>query len=252
MAERREYRLKIDGFTRETLPMKRLVEYLSDVSVLFGEESAVHLIAVESSSACPVILVDWEAEPKIADRISRARHKDGPEEAVRAIQSINARLQRDNSSAQLLSPAKTKILEFPGAKQPKPIEWPSINQGGTLFGIPIAVGGKNDPVPIHLQDGPAEYNLLADRARAKEIAQFLFTTVLKITGRGRWRKTSGGAWDLERFLVDDFEPVKIANLEDTLAQLRGVDAAWKHADDPLGALEEIRTGEPSKPNGGIR
>ena len=64
MADKREYRLKISAYTRETMPMKRLAEYLSDMAILLGDEKGVHLIAVESGSTCPVILVDWEAEPE--------------------------------------------------------------------------------------------------------------------------------------------------------------------------------------------
>ena len=51
---------------------ERLAEYLLDVSVLLGEEPNVHLIGVESSSTCPVLLVDWEAEPKVIDRVQKA------------------------------------------------------------------------------------------------------------------------------------------------------------------------------------
>ena len=254
MPERHEYRLKIDGYLPETMPMRALVDYLSDVAVLFGEDAHVHLIKIEASSVSPVVLVDWDAEPKVLDRVQKAKNREGPEEAVRAIDSINARLRDDNTSANLISPTNSKVIEFPGAKiKPvKPIEWPSINQAGTLFGIPIAVGGKNDPVPVHLQDGASELNLLAERTKAKAIAQYLFTTVLRVTGNGRWRKASGGGWSLERFVVDDFEPVRLATIQEATAQLRAIDAQWKHSDDPLSALEEIRNGEVINPNGGIR
>ena len=38
MAERREYRLKIEAYAPETMPMKRLAEYLADMAVLLGDE----------------------------------------------------------------------------------------------------------------------------------------------------------------------------------------------------------------------
>lgn len=254
MAEAREYRLKIEGYTPDTMPMKGLLEYLSDVAILFGEDAHVHLIKIESSSVSPVVLVDWEAEPKVLDRVHKATKGEGPDDAVRAIENINARLRNDNTSANLLSPSKSKVIEFPGAKLKihKPIEWPSINQAGTLFGVPIAVGGKNDPVPVHLQDGGAELNLHAERSKAKGIAQYLFTNVLRITGRGRWRKTAGGTWSLERFLIDDFEPVRLATVQEATSELKNIDAEWKHSEDPLAVLEEIRNGDTHKTNGGLR
>lgn len=253
MAEKREYRLKIDGFSPETMPMKRLAEYLSDVAVLFGEESHVHLIGVESSSTCPIVLVDWEAEAKILDRVQRARNREGPEEAVRAIDDINARLRNDNTSANLLNPARGKLVEFPGVKLEvaKPIQWPTINQAAELYGVPILVGGKSDPVPVHLLDGATEHNLLAERVRAKQIAAYLFTATLRVMGRGRWRKLQTGVWDLERFVIEDFELIKITTLNQAVTELRGIKAQWKELDDPLALLGEFRTGEPNKPNGGI-
>jgi hypothetical protein len=252
MAEKREYRLKIDAYSPETMPMKCLVEYLSDLSVLFGEESHVHLIAIESSSTCPVMLIDREAEPKVLDRVSKAHDQRGPQEAIRAIESINSRLVRDNASANILNPAKNNVMEFPGAKSAKPIEWPSINQAGELYGTPIAIGGKSDPVPVHLLDGTTEYHLLAERVKAKQIAAHLFTATLRVMGRGRWRKCPTGTWDLERFVIEDFELIKVTTLDEAVTELRGVKAKWKQFDDPLAILEDIRTGEQNKPNGGVR
>ena len=247
----REYRLKIDAYTRETMPMKVLAEYLADMATLFGEEGCVHLIAVESSSTCPVVLVDWEAEPKVIDRITKARNREGPEDAVRAIDSINRRLEKDNGSADLLTPAKAKLIEFPGVKKEKPIIWPSINQAGTFYGIPIAVGGKSDPVPVHILDGNVEYFLLADRTKAKAIAAYLFTANLRISGHGRWRRLENSVWSLERFIIDAFEPIRLVSMDDTMAELRAIEAGWKHLDDPLAMLDRVRRGENSTVNGSV-
>jgi hypothetical protein len=243
VADKREYRLKIDGFTPETMPMRGLLEYLSDIATLFGEDGHVHLIKIEQSSVSPVVLVDWEAEPKVLERLIKARNREGSEEAVRAIDNINARLRSDNTTAHLLNPAKANVIEFPGVKIPKAIEWPSINQAGTFFGVPIAVGGKNDPVPVHLQDGAIEHHLSASRGKAKDIAQHLFSSVIRATGHGRWRKMENGDWQVERFIIEDFEPVKVSDFDEAVSKLKSIDAAWKRADDPLAELEAIRNGD---------
>ena len=118
MADKREYRFKINAYSPVTMPMKRLAEYLLDVSVLLGEEPNVHLIGVESSSTCPVLLVDWEAEPKVIDRVQKARNGEGPEDTQRAIATINARLRKDNASADLISRNNRKS-RAPAGKQPR-------------------------------------------------------------------------------------------------------------------------------------
>jgi hypothetical protein len=253
MAEKREYRFKIDAYTRETMPMGRLAGYLADLAILFGEDSGVHLIGVETSSTCPVILVDWEAEPKVRARVNNARNRVGPEDAVEAVDSINQRLARDNASAVVLDPTRNNVIAFPGARTPRPIEWPSVNQRAELYGIPIMIGGRNDPVPVHLLDGTVEYKCVADRTRAKEIASYLFSATLRVAGRGRWRRLASGVWNLERFVIEEVAPVKFAELDHALRDLRSVPAQWKNIPDPLSELEEIRDGGAvEKPNGGIR
>jgi hypothetical protein len=252
MAEKREYRLKIDAYSPETMPMKQLAAYLADIAVLFGQESNVHLVAIEQSSTCPVVLVDWEAEPKVIDRITRARDREGSEDAIRAIDSINSRLFKDNASADLLNPSKTKVIEFPGAKVKRPV-WPSVSQSSELYGIPIAVGGKGDPVPVHLLDGNDEHYLLAERGKAKQIAAYLFTATIRVVGSGRWRRLPSGVWDLERFVIDGFDVLKTVTFDDAVRELRAIDASWKRANhDPLAILDEIRSGEPEEVNGSVR
>jgi hypothetical protein len=252
MADKREYRLKINAFSPETMPMKRLAEYLADMAVLLGEESHVHLIGIESSSTCPVVLVDWEAEPKVIDRVQKARNAEGPEDAQRAIENINARLRRDNASADLISPSQSRILEFPGIRIEQPIEWPSINQAAELYGIPIWVGGRAELSNVDLLDGNAEWKCLTERAKAIAIAPHIYRGTLRVFGRGRWRKTPAGPWDLERFVIEDFEVVRVTSIEQTIEELRAVNAKWKTLSDPLAALDAIRSGEDKDADGSIR
>lgn len=251
MAQRREFRFKIDGSNPEHTPMKRLAEYVSELAKLFGDEEHVHLIAIESSSTCPVILVDWESEPVVLDRIEKAKRREGPSEAVRAIDNVNLMLSQDNRSASLLNPARNNVLKFPGRAPDVIVEWPTINQYSELYGIPITVGGKNDPVPVHLLDGETERCCLAERSKAKEIAAHLFTSILRVSGRGRWKRMQSGDWNMERFVIDEFEIVKTTSVAEAVEELRKVPAKWKYMDDPLSELAAIRKGQIVKQNGGV-
>ena len=44
MVEVLTYRLKIDAYTPETMPMGRLAEYMADLAVILGERAAVHFV----------------------------------------------------------------------------------------------------------------------------------------------------------------------------------------------------------------
>lgn len=158
---------------------------------------------------------------------------------------------KDNASADSLNPVRDNVFHFPGAMRPEPIEWPSVNQGGELYGIPIAVGGKSDPVHIHLADGEMEHHLLAERGIAKRIAAYLFTDTIRVKGRGTWRIATGGAWILERFVIDDFDVIQVVTLDEAICKLRNINAEWKTFGDPLAIVEDIRTGELRKLNGGL-
>ena len=65
----REYRFEIDAFTPASMPMFRLAEYVADLAKIFGNNNNVHLLKIDPGSTVPVVMVEWEAEPKVRDRI---------------------------------------------------------------------------------------------------------------------------------------------------------------------------------------
>src|SRR5690348_4671004 len=116
--KRREYRFKIDAFTPETMPMARLAEYLADLARLFGTENSVHLIKVEKGSTVPVMLVEYEDEPKVRERLHAVNNKEGPEDAMKAAYSLNQRLEKDNGTGAIVDPVGRNVIKFPGRDRP--------------------------------------------------------------------------------------------------------------------------------------
>ena len=47
MDEKRQYRLRIDAFSVENLPMARLAEYMTELAKLLGEREHVHFAHLE-------------------------------------------------------------------------------------------------------------------------------------------------------------------------------------------------------------
>ncbi len=238
----REYRFEIDAFSPTTIPMSRLAEYISDLARVLGNNSSVHLLKIEGGSTVPVLLVEWEAEPKIRERLRAIKNHEGPEDAQQAAKDIDRRLSQDNAKASLVDPVGSNVFRFPGRENATKLEFGPVNQAGVFQGIPIKVGGENDPVPVHLEDGKDKHIVLARRSLAKDIAQHLFTSVVRVEGSGRWIRHTDGQWEMMSFLASSFTVIEDADIRQNISELRKVPGEWKKLDDPLEELEQIRRG----------
>ncbi len=236
--KQREYRFEIDAFTPGTIPMARLAEYVSDLAKMFGNNTYVHLARVEPGSTVPVVLVDWEAEPKVRERLKAIR----TQEAQQAAKDVDRRLLQDNAKGVLIDPTGRKVFRFCGRENATKLEFGPISQPGVFQGIPIKVGGENDPVPVHLEDSKDKTIVLAKRSLAKEIAQYLFTSVVRVEGTGRWIRHTDGEWEMLSFQAASFKVIEDASMRKNLEDLRQIPADWKKLDDPLAELEQIRRG----------
>ena len=238
------YKFKIDAYSPTRMPLNLLAEYLQDLSVLFGEQDSVHLIRIEKGSTVPVLFVEKEAEPKINKRLTLVKQKDAPADALRAAERIDERLRRDNATGHIITPSQKKIIIFPGVTKKMMIDYPPFTQYGTLDGVPISVGGELELVHIHLEGRRKEtYNCDVNRTIAKQIAQHLFTTVIRVEGSGRWKRHENGEWELKTFHIKDFKPLPDASLKEETEALRAIPAEWKNSEDPLADLATIQHNE---------
>ena len=238
----REYKFKIDAYTPDTIPMQRLAQYLADLSILLGNRDSVHFNRIESGSTTPVIRVEWEAEPKVRERVHQVKLKEAPDDVLRAEREINRMLAEDNAIGALQDPVGSKVLQFPGRELLKKLVYGPISQPGVFQGVPIRVGGESDPVPIHLEDGKNKVIVSASRTVAKEIAQFLFSAVVRVEGIGRWIRHADGEWEMLDFKVTGYRLVQDGDIRTNIADLRQIPADWKDIDDPLSVLSDIKHG----------
>jgi hypothetical protein len=248
MANNREYRFKIDVYTPTTIPMERLAEYMREVAVLFGEAKSVHFAKLEEGSMALVSVVEYEAVPKVEERVTKAKRGEGPREPQDAIRTINRKLKEDNGTGFLLENTGAQIIRFPGREEAQPISFGAFNEQGSLDGVVIVVGGKGDPVPVHLESSESVIYLChASRTQAKELAKHIFGTELRVNGTGRWLRTESGKWQLERFLIGNFEVLNEQPLTSVVADLRAIPGSkWTSFTDPWAELDEIRNGPREK------
>jgi len=237
MTDGQEFIWKISAFTRETMPLARLAEYLKELAAMLGEEPRIHLIRVESSSTVPVLKIDAEAVEPVRARAAQVALGIAPADAMQRYRNIN-RMLRDDKGTAVLSEGTAEIIPFPG-KEDIVDTILGVPQPGSLEGRLIKLGGPKSWVPLHLQspDDSVVTGCYARRDLVKELRHKLLEPI-RVYGRGKWNRNSDGEWALDRFLVDSFEPLNDTDLPSAIAELRTVPADW--GDDPLAALRSLR------------
>jgi hypothetical protein len=243
MDKDREYTLRIDAYTPETMPMARLAEYMGDLARLLGEEKSVHFVRLEEGSAVLVHRIEQEADPKVRERVVRARNGAGPSEAIKAIRSINRRLKEDNGTGVLGVRGGAEIIKFPGREEVQAIQG-SVTQEDTLDGIVVRLGGLQDWVPVHLQarDGGLSA-CLARKPMAQHLGKYIYDAELRVHGRATWFRIAE-SWHLERFYIHRFDLLDDRPLSSVIADLQAVEGSeWPSVADPWAELRRIRAGE---------
>ena len=248
MPERFEYRFRIGAYTPDTIPMARLAEYLGDLSALLGNQDRVHFVRLDESSTTVVHAVEKEAVPKVEARITGLKSKeDAPADLIKAYTAIDARLSQDNSFGEIQDPTGQKVINFPGSRRVKPPIYGPFNQEGELDGVVILIGGKNDPVPVHLEDGGVAYNCLASRDMAKELGSLIFGPRIRIAGVGRWLRNEQEQWEMTKFTIRSYRQIDDSPLSEVVSRMRSIESPFQEMEDPISELLKLRRG-PEKIN----
>ena len=217
----RKYHFRIEAFTRENMPMSRLADYMQQFAALLGHRASVHFSHLEPGSTVLVTEVEAPDDPKIRDRVRRTRKHMGPKDAQDAFNAIDDMLRRDNSVGDVVEPDGTKVIEFPGRLKKQFEMIGPVNEQGTLDGVPITIGGQNDPVPVHLEDlDGSVHNCEARRDLARKLSQHLFDDSVRVTGLGRWFRDSSGVWVMKSFRIHDFALLREDRLDEVVGRLR--------------------------------
>jgi hypothetical protein len=232
----------IDGYTPDTLPIGRLAEYIRNFANLVGPNSEVRFQRVGEGSAVLVNRAPQQFIPEVRARITAARVGDGPKEAVSGFLGIKNLLMQDQTAGRIKE-ERRKIIEFPKLVVPAYV---SVVEEGTLEGIVIRIGGKDQTIHIHLKDGDQVYSCYTtDVSKAKELRPYLLEheKPIRLSGKGKWSRPPNGAWELLEFKIYDFEPLNNDELQQVLERMRRIPGSgWDKIDDPLGELDRISKG----------
>lgn len=234
-----EYRFRIDAWSPGEMPMARLAEYMAGLARLLGETAHVHFVRLEAGSAVLVQTVDAEAAPKVRARLRTVA--EGP--AAKAAGRLNRLLAEDNATASLRA-GGAEILRFPGRDRSESLTYGPFWQAGTLDGMLVRIGGRDETVPVLLQDGAAFHHCNASRDMARELAPHLFGPYLRVRGEGRWRLDGDRRWTMLRFDIEGFTVLDDAPFSEIVERLRAVEGSgWKDIEDPWAELRRLRHGD---------
>ncbi|HYN79680.1 MAG TPA: hypothetical protein VES73_18010 [Lamprocystis sp. (in: g-proteobacteria)] len=142
--------------------------------------------------------IDRESAPQGRDQLRAlwSNEGQGADGALSAFKTINRRLAEDNATGELCGDDGAQIIRFPGCEQPQPLRFSAFRQPGSLDGVLIRVGGKDETVPVHLEDECTVHHCFATRETARRLAHNLYEAPPRVHGTGRWERDADGAWQL--------------------------------------------------------
>lgn len=242
MASRRQkYRFIIDAFTPETIPMSRLAEYMTELATLLGMRESVHFVELEGGSTTLIQEIEFEALPKIRERMNGIKTRTAPEEATRAFENIDRKLAEDNGTA-ALETGPERIIEFPGRNRSQIEKFGPVTQPGSVDGVLIRIGGRDETVPVYLLEGDVLHKCNSNREVAKRIAPHYLGNTLRAYGIGKWNRDDFGNWVMEKFNIADFIVLNDSPLSEAVSKLRSIKTDIQSMDDPVEELRQVRRG----------
>lgn len=233
---------RIDSFTPDTLPMSRLAEYLAQLAALYGSEERVHFEKLKKGSAIVQVAIEEPAFPKVYQRLQSVKTGDPDPEAQKAFKAIDKLLRQDNAVGTLSRPSTGKILDFPGRKLPV-VETHTIHQATTIDGSVIKIGGRDETIPVLLQDqeGKTFKAEVRGKANAKELSKHYLEAPLRFHGQGKWIRYANGAWELDMLYIQSYEEIDSVPANVIIDELRGIRGnGWASMKDPLEEWKKMR------------
>lgn len=241
--EQERYRLEIDGWTPESLPMERLALYLAELARLLGSSPSVHFKGVEKGSAVLLADVDPQVREPVRRRVRSLHDGSATKDALRAASALDKLLEDDGTSGRLVGGDNVIRVDFPGKLRPRPLRYGPFRQPGSLDGIVTKIGGFDASVPVWLSDGEDVHRCSTTVEISKQLASYYLGDPVRVYGIGRWQRAEDGTWTLDVFNVESFEPLGTEPLVAVVERARAVSGSeWASMEDPLGFAERLRRG----------
>lgn len=237
MADLERFKFTVPGYSPETMPLDRLMDYLRELSVVLGNPGDLHLVGVEKGSTRPVLAMRHDVAVKARHHAREVAGGGGSARRREAYQTIRRMVAQDGGKpAVLKEPRGAVILKFPSVDIGQDQVIQSLRQPTSIEGTLVRVGGVGENAQLLIQelDGTVIAGCTASRAVAQELAHLIYHAI-RVSGIGSWHRTEEGKWEITRLHVQTFEPLDESELEDVVARLRGVNVKW-----PADTMEQLQ------------
>lgn len=233
MEDFEELEFVIPAYTRDTMPLDRLLQYLQQIGELLAVPEAMHLVAIEESSTKPVFRMSSAAATSARDHAHEVRRGGGTRSQRAAFARIRQMVKLDGGKPASLTDRTGILLDFP----PAPEEIGAIagvRQAGSFDGSLLRVGGVGEFANILMRDlgGDVFSGFSAPKELAKAMAKLLYEPI-RVTGIGSWDRTSAGTWAMSKMLIQTYEPLVDESLDDVFRKLRAAPVVWPTNVDEL-------------------
>ena len=238
------YLFRMDCWEPDTLPAKRMAQYLDKLATLLGETNFVHFQRVGKGSHKQFFKVESEATERVYLRLVGGQAVAPDPETAAVRKDLNRMLMEDGGTGYVKAEPGPRIINFPGRKTPMSEEV-TIHETGELIGSVVRVGGrsKNDKaIPITMLGDGEYYPCRTSKELAKRLAAYLFEGEIRVNGNGKWTRGTDGIWSLQLFDIKDFTQIEGGrSLSSFVEDMRNVDGSgWNKSEDAQGDLRKLR------------
>ena len=240
MADLERFKFTVPGYTPDTMPLDRLMEYLNQLAIVLGNPGDLHLVGVEKGSTRPVLAMRHDVAAKARHHAREVAEGGGSARRREAFNAIRRMVGQDGGqTAVLKAPKGAIILKFPGVDSREDQVINSLRQPTSIEGELVRVGGIGENAQLLIQElgGNVIAGCTASRAVAQNMGHLIYHPI-RVSGVGSWHRSEAGKWELSRLHVQTFEPLDESELEDIVAKLRAVNVQWP--DDALEQLQAMR------------
>jgi hypothetical protein len=240
MKDLEHFKFTVPGYSPETMPLDRLMEYLNQLSIVLGSPSDLHLVRIERSSTRPVLAMRHDVAVKARYHAREVAEGGGSQRRREAFYTIRRMVAEDGGKPALLrEPKGAVILKFPGVDTGLDQVIHAVRQPTSLQGTLVRIGGIGENAQILIQEmnGNIIAGCTATRPVAQEMARLIYHSI-KVSGIGTWHRNEDGKWSITRLHVQTFEALDESELEDVVAKLRAVDVKWP--EDSIEQLQAMR------------